>query len=194
MELLQLIIFSLCYSFMSASTFFDTVLICLFLKITYKTNLLQANQYDPTSVLLNLVNIMLHLMVYQMGVMIEITKQNNIGNKVICTYNQLNTKYVQLRNKLLHWVLFTPMKFVMKKAIGNLVDETAMEEIKKLSQMQAQKMASGSGSNEHLQGFGLGFNNIPKLPKTTISPNIKLNSNQDINNFLDGLLESKKTN
>ena len=153
MELLQLILFSLSYTFMSTGIFFDTILIYLFLKISYKSNnLTHINLYDPTTILIKFLIITLYLMVYQMDMMIDILKQNNYSNQVISVYNKLNVKYVELRNTMLYYVLFKPLKFGMKKAISNF----------KIS-----------------------------IPKTNIDSNIKLNSNQSINDFLDGLLDNK---
>lgn len=181
MELLQLIIFSLCYTFMSAGTFFDTCLIYLFLRITYKSNMIQFNQNDPMSIMLNLTNIMLHLMVYQMGIMIEFAKQNTLGDRIISGYNILNLRYINLRNKVLHWILYKPMKFALGKVVGNLMDDQALNEIKKMSMEQS---------------VNLNFNpnTLPKIPKTQINPDLKLDSNHDINNFLDGLLANANLN
>jgi hypothetical protein len=97
-------------------------------------------------------------MIYQMNTMINIIKQNNFGNQVINVYNKLNDKYVELRDIMLSYILFKPLKFGMKKVISNLNDNN--------------------------------FKNFMLTPKT----NIKLNSNQDINKFLDGLLDDNKNN
>lgn len=149
MELLQLIFFTLSYNFMSIGNFFNTILIYLFLKLTYKNNILtNTNNLDPTMIIINFLNTALHLLVYQMGLIINIIKQNDYCNFVVNIYNIANKKYVELRNKTLYYIVFTPLKLGMKKVICNLNIEP--------------------------------------------NSNIELKSNQDINNFLDGLLDKNR--
>jgi hypothetical protein len=161
MELLQFIIFSMSYSFMSINEFIKCVLIFLFLKINYENKILEYNPYDNISVLMNLIKMTIHFMVYQMVIIIKVIKQYNFGNRVICTYNKLNFKYIELKNKLLNFILFTPIKFLMNKLICYLFKNK------------------------------LNFNNtfIPRLPKTNMKSYVKLETTQDINNFLDELLD-----
>jgi len=188
MELLRLIIFSLCYSFMSTSTLFDTVMIYSFISISYKTNILQNNNYDPISIFMNSINTMMYLLVIQMNLIIAILKEYKYSKKVISIYEQLNNKYVKLRNKLLYFILFKPMQFVMKRAFGNLFDQSILEQIKKMGQLQLQSQAEKNGLDNqiNLKDF---LNDLqkPSLP----AQNIKLNTRQDIDNFLDSLLEEK---
>jgi hypothetical protein len=149
MELLQLIFFTLSYNFMSIGNFFNTILIYLFLRLTYKkNNLTSSNILDPTMIIISFINTVLHLLVYQMGLIINIIKQNNYCNFVINIYNIANKKYVEIRNKTLYYIVFTPLKLGMKKVICNLNIEP--------------------------------------------NSNIKLKSNQDINNFLNGLLDKNQ--
>ena len=87
MELLQLIFFGFSYSYMSTGTFFNTLLLYLFLNLTYKNNnLLNSNNFDPTILIVNFIKIMLHLLVYQMGLLVNVISKNKHGNKIISIY------------------------------------------------------------------------------------------------------------
>jgi hypothetical protein len=173
---------------MSTSTLFDTVMIYSFISISYKTNILQNNNYDPISIFMNSINTMMYLLVIQMNLIIAILKEYKYSKKVISIYEQLNNKYVKLRNKLLYFILFKPMQFVMKRAFGNLFDQSILEQIKKMGQLQLQSQAEKNGLDNqiNLKDF---LNDLqkPSLP----AQNIKLNTRQDIDNFLDSLLEEK---
>jgi hypothetical protein len=118
MELLQLILFSFSYSLMNTGTFFYTILIYLFLNLIYKeNNILNTNNFDPSMILINFINIILHLLVYQMGLLVDIIKKNQYGNQVFNIYNNINIKYILLKNKLLYYIIFIPTKLVIKKVI-----------------------------------------------------------------------------
>ena len=118
MELLQLILFSFSYSLMNTGTFFYTILIYLFLNLIYKkNNILNTNNFDPSMIIINFINIILHLLVYQMGLLVNIIKKNQYGNQVFNIYNNINNKYVLLKNKLLYYIIFIPTKLVTKKVI-----------------------------------------------------------------------------
>jgi len=118
MELLQLILFSFSYSLMNTGTFFYTILIYLFLNLIYKeNNILNTNNFDPSMILINFINIILHLLVYQMGLLVDIIKKNQYGNQVFNIYNNINIKYILLKNKLLYYIIFIPTKLVTKKVI-----------------------------------------------------------------------------
>jgi len=146
MELLQLIFFGFSYSYMSTGTFFNTLLLYLFLNLTYKNNnLLNSNNFDPTILIVNFIKIMLHLLVYQMGLLVNVISKNKHGNKIISIYNNINNKYIILKNKLLYYVLLIPTKLITRKVIKYFDMEN--------------------------------------------NSNIQLKSNQDINRFLDGLLD-----
>ena len=148
MELLQLIFFTFSYNFMSVGNFFNTILIYLFLKLVYKKNNIINSNLDPSMIIINFLNILLHLLVYQMGLMINVMKQNVYYNKVITLYNNMNNKYVSIKNKILHYIIFIPLKLGMSKMLNNISRE--------------------------------------------VNSNTNLKSNQDINIFLDGLLEKNK--
>ena len=73
------------------------------MKLTYKNNILRnSNNLDPTMIIINFLNTALHLLVYQMGLIINIIKQNDYCNFVVNIYNIANKKYVELRNKILY--------------------------------------------------------------------------------------------
>jgi len=144
MELLQLIFFTFSYNYMSTGLFLNTLFFYLLLKLTYKkNNITIQNNLDPTVIIVNLLNIILHILFNQIILLINKIKNNNNFNKIISSYNIINNKYVILRNKTLYYIIFTPLKFVMKKLIKNI----------------------------------------------DLNTNIELKSNQDINMFLDGLLD-----
>ena len=149
MELLQLIFFTFSYNFMSTGNFFNTVLIYLFLKLTYKkNNMTNINNFDPSMIIINFLNISLHLLVNQLSLLINMINQNIYGNQVIETYKKININYITLKNKTLYYLLSIPFKLGMKKVINNFnYDENS---------------------------------------------NIQLKSNQDINKFLDGLLDKNE--
>lgn len=146
MELLQLIFLVFSYSVMSTGTFFNTVLVYLFLNLTYKkNNIVNSNNFDLSLIFINLINLILHLLVYQMGLLVNIIKKNQYGNQIINIYDNINTKYLLLKNKLLYYVIFYPLKLINKKVMNYINIEN--------------------------------------------NTNIHLKSNQDINKFLDGLID-----
>ena len=146
MELLQLIFLVFSYSVMSTRTFFNTVLVYLFFNLTYKkNNLVNSNNFDLSLIFINLINLILHLLVYQMGLLVNIIKKNQYGNQIINIYDNINTKYLLLKNKLLYYVIFYPLKLINKKVMNYINIEN--------------------------------------------NTNIHLKSNQDINKFLDGLID-----
>lgn len=147
MELLQLIFFTFSYNFMNTGNFFNTILIYLFLKLVYKKNNIINSNLDPSMIIINFLNIFLHLLVYQLGLLISIMKQNIYCNKVITLYNNLNIKYISIKNKITHNIVFILLKLGMSKMF-NLSEEVKL--------------------------------------------NRDLKTNQDISNFLDGLLEKNK--
>lgn len=144
MELLQLIFFTFSYNFMSYGNFFNTILIYLFLKLVYKKNNIMISNLDPSMIIINFLNIILHLLVYQLNLLIDVIKQNVHGNKIIRIYNEINNYYVSIKNKILYNIVLVPLKFGMSKL------------------------------------------------SSKVESNINLKSKQDINNFLDGLLEKNK--
>ena len=103
---------------MNTGTFFYTILIYLFLNLIYKkNNILNTNNFDPSMIIINFINIILHLLVYQMGLLVNIININQFGNQLFNIYNNINNKYVLLKNKLLYYIIFIPTKLVTKKVI-----------------------------------------------------------------------------
>lgn len=179
MELFKLIIFSTSLFLFGASAFFDTTLIYLFLNMTYKSRISHENTYDPMMILVNLINIMMHLIVYQFNYFVKAINKNQYGLMVTSAYNYLDDKVVRIKNLIFHWVVLLPMKFVMRKTLGSLMDESVVNAIK--------DMKINKSINENQQ--------MPVIKRTPISKEIKLETNQDISNFLDSLMkENKKTN
>ena len=166
MELLKLILFSTAFSFLSASAFFDLIIFTCMLKLVYKKNnmYINLNDADPMMIMMNLMNIMMHLVFYQLTIFIQVLKQNKYGNYVITTYSNLNQKYLELRNIVFNFVLLKPLKVVLKKIIGPLMIN--YQELKPTE--------------------------IPKMNKSLNVPDVNLNNNKDINDFLDKILENNK--
>jgi hypothetical protein len=160
MELLQLILFGICYSFMNTLVLFDTIFIFIFLKINYKTQIIDYNPYNNISVLINFINIIIYLTIYYINIIFYVVKQNNFGNMIICTYNHINSKYIKIKNKILYYTLVTPVIFIIKKIFNNLVKK-----------------------------FEINKNLIDKQNMYNLNYTHKLQTNQDINNFLDRLID-----
>ena len=169
MELLQFIIISTSYLFMSANKFFECAFIFLFFKINYENRTLEYNPHDHISVLMNLINMTIHYTVYQMVIIVKVIKQYNFGNSVICTYDKINFKFIELKNNLINYIIFSPIKFIMKKLLWYLLNN---------------KLKFNSPS-----AFISTTTPTSRLHKTNMNPCVKLETNQDINNFLDGLLD-----
>ncbi len=133
MELLQLIFFTFSYNFMNTRNFFNTILIYLFLKLVYKKNNIINSNLDPSMIIINFLNIFLHLLVYQLGLLISIMKQNIYCNKVITLYNNLNIKYISIKNKITHNIVFILLKLGMSKMF-NLSEEIKLNKDLKTNQ------------------------------------------------------------
>lgn len=133
MELLQLIFFTFSYNFMNTGNFFNTILIYLFLKLVYKKNNIINSNLDPSMIIINFLNIFLHLLVYQLGLLISIMKQNIYCNKVITLYNNLNIKYISIKNKIIHNIVFILLKLGMSKMF-NLSEEIKLNKDLKTNQ------------------------------------------------------------
>jgi hypothetical protein len=145
MEILQFIFFTISYNLMTTANFFNTIIIYLFLKLVYKKNNITIINLDPSMIIINFLNILLHLIEYQLILLLNIIKNNEYGNKIINSYNDINMKYITIKNKILQFIIFIPIKLGMLKYTNNEVKSS-----------------------------------------------IQLKSNQDINTFLDGLLDKNK--
>jgi hypothetical protein len=174
MDLFKLIIFSTSLSLFSSSTLFDMMLIYLFLTITYKTNIYYNNNSDLVGVLVNTINIMMHLMVYQFNNFVNVINKTKYGSLAISSYNYLDSKVVKIKTIIFNWLVLVPVKFVIEKTMGTL-DEDMNKEIREMKL---------TNINQELI-----------IKKTVVGSEGKLETNADISNFLDKLLdENKKTN
>ena len=177
MELFKLIIFSTSLFLFGSGAFFDTMLIYLFLTLTYKTNINYSNNLDPMAILINLINIMMHLIVYQFNDFVKAIDKTKYGSLAVSSYNYLDSKVVQIKNLIFHWLVLIPVKFLMGKTIGTLLDDDMIKAIKEMKANSAN------------------IKQAPTIKKTVVSSEVKLETNADISNFLDRLLdENKKTN
>ena len=196
MELFKLIIFSTSLFLFGPGTFFDTVLIYLFLNLTYKSGINYNNTYDPMMVLVNLINIMMHLIVYQFHDFVKALNKTQYGSIAVSTYNYLDDKVTRIKQIIFHWFVLLPMKFVMRKTIGSLMDESVLNTIKDMKVNKNSQLQNQGPNETSLDARARGFASAgPIIRKTEISKEIKLETNQDISNFLDRLLdENKKSN
>lgn len=180
MELFKLMIFSTSLFLFGYGVLFETMLIYLFLTITYKTNINYNNTLDPMTIFVNLINIMMHLIVYQFDNFVKSINKTRYGSLAISTYNYLDSKVVQIKNLIFHWLVLIPIKFILGKTIGTLLDDNVIKAIKEIKQTK------------------LNRNNIkqtPTIKRSLVSSKVKLETNADISNFLDRLLdENKKIN
>lgn len=176
MELFKLIIFSTSLFFFGSGALFDTMIIYLFLMMTYKTNINYNNNLDHLMLLVNLINIMMHLIVYQFYVFVVAINKTKYGNLAVTSYNYLDSKVAQIKNLMFNWLVLLPVKFVMGKTIGTLLNDDMIKVIKELK---------ANGSN---------IKQTPTIKNTGFSSDVKLETNADISKFLDRLLnENKKT-
>ncbi len=179
MELLNLILVCGAFSLFSFSTFCNLMCFNLFLRIGYKLNLMNMHDFDPIMLMLNIINILMHFFVYKMTKLIGIINNTKWGNYVLEKYNYLNNKYVNIKNSLIHTIMMFPIKFVMKNLNkpSDTTDNSTLTNI--IHQIQLENRVNSQ--------------KIPVIRKTTIDTNIELNTNKDISNFLDNLLETNKT-
>ena len=162
MELFKLIIFSTSLFLLGSGSLFDITLIYLFLKMVYKTNINYNNNIGPIDILVNLINIMMHFVIYQFDNFVNSINKTQSGSFVISSYNYLDSKIVHYKTMFFNWLIFLPIKYLMAKSINKL-------------KFKYNKQTS-------------------EIKKLSVDSAIKLETNADISNFLDKLLdENKKT-
>ena len=171
MALLKLVLVVIAFSFLNITTFYNLIIISLFLKIIYKMNFTSVNDSDPIMLMVNITNIFMHLISYQISNFIS-KVNNNIFSYILTKYNYWNNKFIKLKSNIISY----PMKFFMKKLINNSLNNDAINIIQQIKLQ----------TKNNLQ-------HIPNIKKTIINPDIKLNTNKDISNFLDNLLDNNKS-
>ena len=136
--------------------------------MTYKTNNNYDNNLDPITLLVNLINIMMHLLVYQFNDFVKAINKTKYGSLIVSSYNYLDSKVVQIKNLIFNWLVLIPVKFIMGKTIRTLLDGN---------------MIKTNRTN---------IKQIPTIKKNDVSSEVKLETNADIFNFLDRLLDENK--
>jgi len=164
MELFKLIICITILFLFNLSVLVDTILIYLFLMITYKTNINYDNNFDPTIMIINLINVIMHLIIYQFNNFVKAINKTKYGILIISSYNYLDSKVIQIKNFIFYQVVLNPIKFVIGKTIGTIYNNDIIKELKVNNINQ---------------------NNVIK--KTIISSKVTLETNDDIYNFLNKL-------
>lgn len=180
MELLNLLLYTTAFSQLSYSGFFDFCLINMFLKYAYyynpknynPTNYNQ-NTVDFTTFFVTFVHFALHVLSYYGYLFINNCEQYKYGKYIINNYNTLNKSYLNARYKILYNGFLTPLKYVLKKIIFSDIPKQNIENFKIIMEKNINNMKQESK----------GLNGI------------KLNTNKQIDNFLDKiLLENKSKN
>lgn len=151
MELLQFILFGVAYNYLNINYFINFIIFILFLKVVYNSNIKLINNIDPLIIFCNMINIMLHLIVYQTQKINKNLTNYTIIKYVSDSYSYLNNKFMFIKNRVFNYIFLRTTKIVLNKPNNNL-------QIK------------------------------PIIKKTNIDT-IKLNTNKDISDFLDKLLE-----
>lgn len=171
MELFKLIICITILFFFNLSVLVDTILIYLFLMINYKTNINYDNNVDPIIMTINLINIIMHLIIYQFNNFVKAINKTKYGILIIYSYDYLDSKVIQIKNLIFYQVVLNPIKFVIGKTIGTIYNNDIIKELKVNNINQ---------------------NNVIK--KTISSSEVTLETNDDIYNFLNKLEKNNLIN
>lgn len=153
MELFKLLFFST--FLLLFGSLFDAILIYLFLTITYKTNITYNNNFDLTDSVINLINIIMHFIIYQFNNFVIMLNKTKYGFIVISLYNYLDSKIVKIKKNIFSWFILQPIKFIIGKTIRRIFFQDSLY----------------------------------KLDSSSITSKVKLETNTDIYNFLDKLLD-----
>jgi hypothetical protein len=153
MELLKLLFFTT--FILLFGSLFDAILIYLFLIITYKTNITYNNNFNFTDSIINLINIIMHFIIYQFNIFIIMLNKTKYGFLITSSYNYLDSKIVKIKKNIFSWFILQPTKFI----IGKIIKHISFQD------------------------------SLYKLDSSSITSKVKLETNTDIYNFLDKLLD-----
>jgi hypothetical protein len=153
MELLKLLFFTT--FILLFGSLFDAILIYLFLTITYKTNITYNNNFNFTDSIINLINIIMHFIIYQFNIFIIMLNKTKYGFLITSSYNYLDSKIVKIKKNIFSWFILQPTKFI----IGKIIKHISFQD------------------------------SLYKLDSSSITSKVKLETNTDIYNFLDKLLD-----
>jgi hypothetical protein len=158
MDLIKLIFFNASLFLFSYSVLINIILIYLFLNMIYKMKVSYSDNLDTMYVIINLINITMHMIIYKIYNIIDTMNKTFIGNLIISSYNYLDSKITYYKNQLF---LF-PIRFIINKVFGIPLDNDIINKFNKQS---------------------------PVIKKTKI--NTKLETNIEISNFLDEILNKQ---
>lgn len=158
MDLIKLIFFNASLFLFSYSVLINIILIYLFLNMIYKMKVSYSDNLDTMYVIINLINITMHMIIYKIYNIIDTMNKTFIGNLIISSYNYLDSKITYYKNQLF---LF-PIRFIINKVFGISLDNDIINKFNKQS---------------------------PVIKKMKI--NTKLETNIEISNFLDEILNKQ---
>jgi hypothetical protein len=163
-ELLRFIIFTICAWTLSFSNFLNLFLTYLCIKISLRTNNFTSNYFDPIIMFSNLLNLFIHLLTFQINYLINNINKTYFGSTFFSIYNLANQKFVYAQNYIFNKLLFGPVKYCIMNYIGLSIDLSKARE-------------------------AIPFN-IPQNNSNIVIPK-KLSNENEINDFLDSLINNK---
>jgi hypothetical protein len=114
MELLKLLIIIGSFIYLPIWNFFEFFIILFFLNKIYKlNNVTHLASWDPMNVVIGCVNIILHVIVYDLKLLVNYCE----NTRLIKSYNYLNNKYLSWRLR----IIFKMMGFAMSKYSNNFI-------------------------------------------------------------------------
>ncbi len=137
---------------------FDNIFIYLFLIIIYKKDYKYNNNLEPINMFINLINLIMHLTVYQLNIFVNKLNKTKYGSLIMYSYNYLNLKVINIKFFILDRLIFNPIKFFIKKTIIHILK-----------------------NNMKINENKVYVDNLK----------IKINTNDEINYFLNRLLEKQ---
>lgn len=174
MELLNFLLYTIAFSQLSYSSFFDFCVGNWFLKYTYYVKPEYGhNTLDITCFVMSAIHISLHLMVYYLWIFIQYCKTISSTNYVIKQYNWANEKYIGYRSKLVFYGILRSIGFVFKKMFLTEQNKTNEQEFVHLVQNLKIKVSNST--------------NVKPL-----IANRELKTNEEITGFLNKFLKEKK--
>jgi hypothetical protein len=167
MELLKLIIWGTCTYFYGYGISFNIIVFHLFLNLVYRANIQYSNNLDLYTIIIILINIMIHIIIYYFNEFIYRVNKTWIGYNIIYAYNFIDEKITKIKSIIINQIMGKTIRFIWNMSKTLLLDESVNETLQILKSKNI-----------------FGHINAPK---------IKLKTNSDINNFLDNLLLNNKT-
>lgn len=118
MDLIKLVIFNTSLFLFSYSMLANIILSYLLMSIIYNMKVSYSDNIDTMHIIINLINIIMHMIIYKIYNVIDRMKQTYIGNFIILSYNYLDSKIIYYKNQLF---LF-PIRCILNKIFGTSLD------------------------------------------------------------------------